>query len=262
VDLREIPTGTFQRHPWERARARFFLRTLAASKLLEKRLDVLDVGAGDGYFANELGRRLPEGSRVVCCDSNYSDAQVAQLEGTVDTRVVSFVRALPPAKFGLLLLLDVIEHVPDDAGFIRMLMTEHLAAGGQLLISVPAWMSLFTKHDLGVAHYRRYRPAQLVRLMESSGLEVRASGGLFHSLLVPRALEKLRERASGVKSAPAPDSPPDAQTQVASWGGGAVVTTLVDSVLTADNAISSVSAKLGLSLPGLSTWVLAASRAV
>jgi SAM-dependent methyltransferase len=259
MDLREIPTtGTFQRHPWDRARARFFLQTLEAAGLLSRPLEVLDVGAGDAYFAGELARRLPEGSRVVCCDSNYTPEHLARIAGTVDGRLISFTRELPAGRFGLVALLDVIEHVPDDVGFLRMLAEQHLAPGGSVLISVPAWMSLFTRHDLGVAHYRRYRPGQLAEAVRGAGLAVARSGGLFHSLLLPRALQKLGERARGIRSAPAPETAPDhANSDIAAWKGGPVVTRAVDLALAADNAVSRASAAMKLPLPGLSAWVLA-----
>ena len=263
MDLREIPNEAFERHPWERARARFFVRALDRAQLLARPLAVLDVGAGDGFFADELGRRLPEGSRVVCCDSNYADGQMAQLARAVDTRVVSFARELPPkgGQFGLVVLLDVIEHVPDDASFVGQLVAQQLRPGGHVLVSVPAWMSLFTRHDLGVAHYRRYRPAQLLDVMASVGLTIRASGGLFHSLLLPRALEKLQERVRGIRSAPMPENPPEAKTDIGSWHHGAAVTRAIDWALAADNAVSTASAKLKLPLPGLSAWVLAQRQA-
>jgi 2-polyprenyl-3-methyl-5-hydroxy-6-metoxy-1,4-benzoquinol methylase len=262
MDLREIRSETFERHPWERARSRFFLRALDKAGVLARPTDVLDVGAGDGFFADELGRRLPEGSRVVCCDSNYTDEHLARLARTVDTRVVSFVRQLPQAQFGLLMLLDVIEHVPDDGAFVRELTAKHLRPDGFMLVSVPAWMSLFTRHDLGVAHYRRYRPAQLVQVISAAGLTIRASGGLFHSLLVPRALEKLRERARGIRSVPMPESPPEANSDIGAWRHGPALTRAIDWALAADNAISAASAKLKVPLPGLSTWVLAQRQAV
>jgi SAM-dependent methyltransferase len=257
MDLREIPGQSFQRHPWERARARFFLGALENARLLGQSLEVLDVGAGDGFFADELGRRLPSGSRVVCCDSNYTDRHLADLAQTVDSRVVSFVRQLPEERFGLLVLLDVIEHVPDDLAFVGELVAKHLRPGGHLLVSVPAWMSLFTRHDLGVAHYRRYRPAQLLDVIGRAGLTIRASGGLFHSLLLPRALEKLRERAKGIRSEPTPDNPPEANSDIGAWRHGPAITRAIDWALAADNVVSAASARLKLPLPGLSTWALA-----
>ena len=63
--------------------------------------------------------------------------------------------------------------------------------------------------------------------------------------------------ARGVHSAPAPDSAPDqAASDIAVWRGGKVATKVVDTALAADNAVSALAARLGLSVPGLSTWAL------
>jgi len=256
-----MPGEAFERHPWERARARFFVSALDAAGLLGSPLSVLDVGAGDAFFASELHRRLPAGSRVVCCDSNYSDQHLADLERTYGVGGLSFVRALPaPAtadqRFDLVLLLDVLEHIGDDLGFLRALV-DRLREGGHVLISVPAWMSLFTRHDIGVIHHRRYRPGQLAQVIRDAGLEIRAAGGLFHSLLAPRALQKLAERARGIRSVPAPSDAPDAaQTDIAQWRHGRAVTRAVDLALRADNAVSSLLARWRVPAPGLSAWAL------
>src|SRR5688500_19274752 len=42
-----------------------------------------------------------------------------------------------------------------------------LAADGQVLISMPAHMSLFTQHDVALGHYRRYDAAGLQALIRS-----------------------------------------------------------------------------------------------
>ena len=76
MDLAER-TGSAQRHPWETTRAAF-LRGLVDRYLggcTPRR--VLDVGAGDGWFAHELQRELDAGTEVVCWDVNYSGADLA-----------------------------------------------------------------------------------------------------------------------------------------------------------------------------------------
>ena len=57
MDLRERTSGRVApagRHPWELARARFFRRLIGRSTDVGTVRRVLDVGAGDGWFAQEL----------------------------------------------------------------------------------------------------------------------------------------------------------------------------------------------------------------
>lgn len=53
------------------------------------------------------------------------------------------------------LLTDVIEHVPDDAGLLRDVVTP-MKEGAYILITVPAGMELWSPHDVALGHYRRY----------------------------------------------------------------------------------------------------------
>jgi SAM-dependent methyltransferase len=55
----------------------------------------------------------------------------------------------------LVLLMDVIEHVADDFEFVSDLL-RRMKPGAWLLITVPADMALWSPHDTGQGHYRRY----------------------------------------------------------------------------------------------------------
>jgi SAM-dependent methyltransferase len=257
MDLRELPTShAFARHPWEIARAAFFGETLAALARGGP-AHVLDVGAGDGYVGREVLARLPPGTRVVCYDAHYSDAHLAR--GAADAPpALSFTRDRPGDLFDVLLLLDVVEHVDDDAGFVRDLVARNLRPGGRALVSVPAWMPLYCRHDVVLGHRRRYRPAELRALLEGNGLTFERGGGLFHALIVPRALAKLAELGRGVHSRPDRAAlGAEAETGLSRWRRGRLVTAAVLSALRADNALSRACAAAGVALPGLSAWALA-----
>jgi SAM-dependent methyltransferase len=253
MDLHELPTEPFQRHPWETARARFFRDLLARQGLFDRPRRVLDVGAGDGYLARELVAAMPAGSRAVCFDPHYTDAQ---LGGGLEAGGVSFTQQRPRGSFDVILLLDVIEHVADDRGLLVESM-DALAAGGLLLVSVPAYLSLYTRHDLFLGHHRRYRPGQLRAVVTSVGLQIEAGGGLFHSLLLVRAAEKLAELGKGVRSRPEPSAFGGGdEAGVGQWKGGKGLTRAVSAMLALDNRVSAATAALRLQVPGLSTWAL------
>ena len=255
MDLREIPGESFTRHPWEGARARFFTGLVADRRLGggQTPLQVLDVGAGDGYLAGQLLGRLPAGSAVTCFDPFYTDAHLARPAQPG----LTFTRQRPDRRFDLVLLLDVVEHVPDDRAFLGEIVNNALAKGGAALISVPAWMSLYCQHDQALGHHRRYRPAELGALVSAVGLTAVAQGGLFHSLLAPRTATKLGELARGIRSRPDPAGPAVfADTELGRWRAGKAVTAAVNAALRVDNGLSRLAAKVGLPLPGLSVWTL------
>src|SRR5262245_41140929 len=117
MDLHEVSGANHPRHPWEVARAAFFRRVLAEGGALDAPRAVLGLGAGAGSLARELLAPLPPGSEVVCLDPNYTDEDLARFT-TPPVPGLSFVRQVPARRFDLVLMLDVIEHVPDDRAFL------------------------------------------------------------------------------------------------------------------------------------------------
>ena len=49
-------------------------------------------------------------------------------------------------------MLDVIEHVEDDRGFVDATVGDLLSEGGIVLVSVPAYDALFSSHDRALRH--------------------------------------------------------------------------------------------------------------
>lgn len=243
ADLRESPHATAPRHPWETARLRFFTRALADAGVLTTARRVLDVGAGDAFLARSLLPRLSPGAEIHCVDTGYP------IESPGDPLLPTGLHLhhdLPPGPFDLILLLDILEHVEDDAAFLQNLL-ERLRPNGRVLVSVPAWQPLFTSHDAALLHHRRYAPQQARAVLATVGLRVLSSGGLFHGLLLPRVLTLVSERLR---------PPATPQPTALAWRHGGLVTGAVQAVLAADNAVSRWGARTGADLPGLSWWAL------
>jgi SAM-dependent methyltransferase len=256
MDLRELPNAPTSRHPWEKARARFFGRLVTEEVARGRAVRVLDVGAGDGYLASTLLPALPDGSSVVCCDAHYSEAHLGRF--AAETRgAITFRRELPAERFDVALLLDVLEHVPDDRALLGRIAGELLAPGGHVLVSVPALQALYTRHDVELGHHRRYGGSRLASAIEGAGLTAVLTGGLFYSLVAPRALEKALELVRGMRSTP--EGLPElahAETGLSSWHFGASITAAVDLVLELDARLSRLLSRRRSALPGLSLWAL------
>jgi 2-polyprenyl-3-methyl-5-hydroxy-6-metoxy-1,4-benzoquinol methylase len=271
MDLREMPhvagagagaAAEAARHPWETARAEFFVRLICEHLPRDRPSAVLDVGAGDGYFARRLLAALPAGSSITCLDSGYSDEVLARLSAgraqpNGDAGGVTFTRARPERLFDAVTLLDVIEHVADDHGFLRAIAEQSVRPGGTVVISVPAHPGLYTQHDVDLGHHRRYTRRTLAQLHDHAKLAVVEAGGLFSSLLLARGAQKALELARGVRSEPAPAGLAEhIATEVGTWQAGALVTRAIHAVLSVDASLGERLARAGVVFPGLSVWSL------
>jgi trans-aconitate methyltransferase len=242
VDLRERGSGR-ARHPWEVSRSRFFRDLIADHVDLTSVRTVLDAGAGDGWFAGELLGALDPTASITCWDVDYRSAD---LVAPTDPRIVR-TRTQPTAPYDLVLALDVLEHLDDDETFLADTVVPLLL--GTLVVSVPAIPRLFSDHDRMLEHRRRYRRRELLEML-GRHVDIRESGTLFTSLLVPRTVTVAAERI-GLEPQP---------TGVGAWSRGPRTTNLIVSALDADAAAGRSLARRGIVLPGLSLWAVCRPR--
>ncbi len=93
----------------------------------------------------------------------------------------------------LIVLLDVLEHIEDDEKSLSMLK-KWAKNNAKLLITVPAYQFLWTKHDELHHHKRRYTIGQLKKIIENNGWKVNYIS-YFNSFLFPLAfLVRLKDK--------------------------------------------------------------------
>ena len=155
-------------------------------------LKILDVGCGTGAAAAAF---MKYGS-VVATDRSPFALDLARSRGLKNT-VVCAADQLPfsDAAFDTLLALDIIEHVDDDAATLAD-FARVLKPGGTVAIHVPAWPSLWSRHDVAIEHRRRYTRRSLSKLLQNSPLETEHIGWTNMSVLFPAALHRGLQRLS------------------------------------------------------------------
>jgi SAM-dependent methyltransferase len=88
-------------------------------------------------------------------------------------------------SFDAVCAFDVVEHVDDDRGAVAAL-SELVAPGGYLFVTVPAYQWMWSRHDEVHHHKRRYSRARILEIVRAGGLEpIKAS--YFNALLFPLA---------------------------------------------------------------------------
>jgi SAM-dependent methyltransferase len=78
--------------------------------------------------------------------------------------------SLPAASADAVVAVNVMEHVEDDAGFLRA-AARVLAPGGRVCLFVPALPALYGSLDRAFEHHRRYTRRGLDARFREAGLE-------------------------------------------------------------------------------------------
>ena len=169
------------RHWWFVARRRILDRVLRRLVALPPEAEILEAGCGTGGNLPLLARF----GRVHALEPDAEARRLAQAKGSFDIREGHLPGGLPygPDSFDLIAAFDVIEHVEDDRGSLAAL-AGLLRRDGWLLVTVPAFPFLWSRHDEEHHHKRRYRKAEFLEALAAAGLEpVRAT--YFNALLFP-----------------------------------------------------------------------------
>ncbi|MEO7713492.1 MAG: class I SAM-dependent methyltransferase [Gemmatimonadaceae bacterium] len=181
----------FQRHWWWRARERVILDALHDHQPAAGWRHVLDVGCGDGLFFDEL-EKLPgvqsvEGVEPASALVSPDGPHRAQIH------VVPFDESFAPTRrYSLVLMLDVLEHLPDPAASLRHALSL-LEPEGVFLATVPAFMQFWTRHDDLNHHFTRYDTASMGALAASAGLRVDESRYFFHWTAAAKLVTRIKE---------------------------------------------------------------------
>ncbi|MFO0398423.1 MAG: class I SAM-dependent methyltransferase [Sphingobacteriia bacterium] len=254
MDLKELrlTAGTVAaRHPWELA------RLIVVKDLLRKvnfrpgeKLRVVDMGSGDTFVIEQLLNAHPHWEAAAAVDIAFSDDDLQQLRTRFanEGKAIAVFRDMSHIPDGFqadcILLLDVLEHIEDHEGFLQLLHTQpFIGAHTQLLVTVPAFQSLFSAHDVFIHHYRRYTRQQLCRTLATNGWMPYRSGYFFFSLLGPRLIQKwLGSRAGSTQGIGAYKRGP--------------LDELIAGVLKLDYRLGQALRTIGLRLPGLSTYAI------
>lgn len=184
-----------EHHWWYRGRRRI-IRAELDRLPLPAGARILDAGCGSGRTLEELvdygdvsGLELNPEAAALARNRQLGEVAIGRLE------------ELPwaDATFHLITCLDVIEHVPDDVAALVELRRV-CRPGGWLLVTVPAYQALWSRHDEANHHYRRYSRPSLRRAAVAAGWGVARMSAFNSLLLAPAAAIRLAQRRRGTNN--------------------------------------------------------------
>lgn len=192
----EVESRVEQTHWWFVGRRRLFRRIIEASGVGIDGV-ALDVGTSTGTnlrllkdmgFTNYCGLDPSPDAIRWCAEKGLGRVE----EGTV-ARI-----PFADGTFDLVLATDIIEHVDDDVAALRELRRV-LKPGGTLLLTVPAFPSLWGLQDDVSHHKRRYRARGLIAKFDEAALARREFYHFNFLLFAPIWIARQAIRLLGIR---------------------------------------------------------------
>jgi SAM-dependent methyltransferase len=194
MDERELQSmvALDDRHWWYRGRRRVVMAEIERLTLPPRPM-LLDAGCGSGRMLDELVQL----GIAFGIDSSAWALAAARARGHSDVALGTVEQMpYPDGAFDLVTCLDVLEHTPDHERTLTELRRV-TAPGGHLVITVPAYQSLWSAHDEANRHFRRYRRGTLREAALAAEWEIVRDTHFNSVLLPPAALVRLARKIGG-----------------------------------------------------------------
>lgn len=176
---------------------------MVAGLLPKKPNEILDVGAGVGWFSRWFVEN-GYASCATCVDPGYASEHEENLAGGQQIR---FLRSIDSSDADLVLLMDVLEHVDDDVELLKTYWAK-AKPGAVFVITVPAFQFLWSAHDDYLDHRRRYTASQLAETITRAGAKPEQLNYYYASIFPIAVLVRfLRRNRASTSSDMRPASP-------------------------------------------------------
>ena len=169
------------------------LKALATFVSVERPV-LMDIGCSSGFMLKALKRHFPAATVL---GSDYVQGPLVNLaQSNPDIPLLQFDLTqcpLPGECVDGITLLNVIEHIDDDASALRQTF-RLLRPGGVAVIEAPAGPGLYDVYDKHLMHFRRYRMPELLSKVKSAGFQILHQSHLGFFIYPAFALVKKRSR--------------------------------------------------------------------
>ena len=180
------------RHWWFLARRQIIREVIHRYASTGQGARLLEAGCGTG--GNLM--MLSAFGHVDAFELDDQSRAAASVQGGMEVLPGSLPNEIPfdGITYDVIGLFDVLEHVEPDADALASLRSR-LRPGGAIVLTVPAFPFLWSRHDETHHHFRRYTKTTLAKTADRAGLLVERSfyfnTALFPVAVLMRGLKKL-----------------------------------------------------------------------
>lgn len=180
-------------HPIDVASRDDALRQLQAN-LSMKAPCILEIGCSSGFMLSAMKRTLPKATIVGADVVRKPLYRLAKELPSVPLLRFDLLQCpLPADSFDAVVMLNVLEHIEDDAAALAQVY-RILRPGGIAVIEVPAGPHLYDAYDKALKHFRRYDIRELAAKLRNAGFSVKRQSHLGFLLYPAFAIVKRRNQ--------------------------------------------------------------------
>lgn len=203
MDLKELEAGINPHENWYYQSKLIPLVEYVKSLFSKKgKVNIVDFGAGSGFFSKALLDNHEELiDHVYQIDIGYEKEELGK--GKIAPKISRYHFIPEGIDNAIVVMMDVLEHLENDS---EMLMDIKQRMGGAFhyFITVPAFMSVWSAHDVYLEHYRRYTISTLSKTLREQHYHIDRSYYLYGSIFP--AVWILRRFKNIIKTDKVPES--------------------------------------------------------
>ena len=170
-----------KQHWWFVTKKDIILDAIAGHVQLQKDNTVLDIGCGSGLMLNALDELANTSGMDMSDEAIQFSKEI--FKGSIKQGSLPDNVPFSNESFDLITALDVIEHIDEDIESLKAIRYL-LKPSGKAIITVPAYMFLWSSFDEMNEHKRRYTLPELRQKLISAGFQIEKIS-YFNTILFP-----------------------------------------------------------------------------
>ena len=197
MDLKELQNNINLENNWYYQSKKLPLLNFFKRKFKNSKTTIIDVGSGAGFFSKELMNNYRGNiAKIYLVDTGYQPIETSHQQNNIIEKTTQLPDTI---NNSLLVMMDVLEHLPDD---LSLLGDIKLKSKGEnyFFITVPAFTSLWSRHDVFLGHYRRYTLRSLKNTLVAAGFKVESIYYIYGSIFPLVWLKRRLLKSKSIKS--------------------------------------------------------------